>query len=126
MRSGKSIFSAVVGICIWFIASCGATAYQPKGFTGGYTDTHIKDNIYFVEISCNAFTSQTTAVQYLHRRAMEVCKENGYCDYRIQGERDATGIGFIGSYGSGHVSGGTMEYPGRNAYIECIRCPKNR
>ncbi|MFH2045445.1 MAG: hypothetical protein ABIK92_09905 [Pseudomonadota bacterium] len=114
----------LLAVCFLFVGCANATPYQPMGFTGGYKDTHVKDDVYFVEVRCNAFTDHSTAVQYLHRRAMEVCKENGYCDYRLKGERDSSGHGYIGSYGSGYISAGGIQYPARNAYIECIKCPK--
>ena len=104
-----------------FLAACSSTPYQPMGFTGGYKDAHIKDNIYFVEIATNAYTSQTTAAQYFHRRAREVCLENGYKDYRIQGERDTSTAFATGSYGGGSVTASSMNKPGVSGYVVCIK-----
>jgi hypothetical protein len=103
------------------LVGCGATQYQPMGWTGGYTDAHIKDNIYFVEISTNAYTSQTTAAQYFHRRAKEVCLENGYKDYKIKSERDTSTSYATGSYGGGVVTASSVNKPGVSGYVECLK-----
>jgi hypothetical protein len=91
------------------------------GFTGGYKDAHIKDNLYFVEVATNAYTSQSTAAQYFHRRAKEVCQENGYRDYKIKGERDTSTQFATGSYGSGTVTASSMNKPGFSGYVECVK-----
>ncbi|MCW8887848.1 MAG: hypothetical protein OQK25_02170 [Gammaproteobacteria bacterium] len=104
-----------------FLVGCSATPYQPMGFTGGYKDAHIRDNLYFVEVSTNAYTSQSTAAQYMHRRAKEVCIENGYKDYKIQGERDTSTQFATGSYGSGSVTASSMNKPGFSGYVRCIK-----
>lgn len=75
LKTMSVLIAAVV-----ILAGCSSTPYQPMGFTGGYKDAHIRDNLYFVEISTNAYTDQSTAAQYFHRRAKEVCSENGYKD----------------------------------------------
>ena len=111
----------IVMLFFLFLAGCSATPYQPMGFTGGYRDTHIRDNVYFVEVSTNAYTSQITAVQYFHRRAKEVCLENGYKDYQIKGERDTSTAYATGSYGGGSVTASTLNKPGFSGYVECAK-----
>ncbi|MCW8824918.1 MAG: hypothetical protein OQK78_00695 [Gammaproteobacteria bacterium] len=111
----------VVAVGMTFLVGCSATPYQPMGFTGGYKDAHIRDNLYFVEVSTNAYTSQSTAAQYMHRRAKEVCIENGYKDYKIQGERDTSTQFATGSYGSGSVTASSMNKPGFSGYVRCIK-----
>ena len=101
------------------LAGCGATPYQPMAFKGGYRDTHIKDNIYFVEIATNAYTTQSTAAQYFHRRAQEVCTENGYRDYEMQGQRDTSTQFATGTYGAGSLTATSMNKPGFSGYVEC-------
>jgi hypothetical protein len=110
----KTLFALMI---VALLTGCAATPYQPMGFTGGYEDTHIKDNIYYVSFQANANTSHTTAAQYFNRRAKEVCLENGYQDYRLYGERDTSGA--FGTYGGGqaHVSG----KPGFASYVECLK-----
>jgi len=113
----RTLRNAISASALLIVAGCSGTPYQPMGITGGYKDAHIKDNIYFVEVTTNAWTSETTAAQYFHRRAKEVCLENGYGDYRIQGERDTSTEYAMASHGSG----GTMNKPGFAGYVECIK-----
>ena len=103
------------------LGGCSATPYQPMGFTGGYRDAHIRDNVYFVEVSTNAYTSQTVAAQYFHRRAKEVCQEHGYRDYRIQNQRDTSTQYATGSYGGGMVTATSMNKPGFSGYVRCMK-----
>jgi hypothetical protein len=110
----------IIVMAFLLIAGC-ATPYQRMGFSGGYKDGHIRDNIYFVEVSTNAFTDQTTAAQYFHRRAKEVCLENGYRDYKVQGERDTSTAYATGGYGGGAISVSSMNKPGFAGYVECIK-----
>ncbi|MGD0405690.1 MAG: hypothetical protein ABSB10_03470 [Candidatus Bathyarchaeia archaeon] len=115
-----AILIVIVGLTLALVSGC-ATPYQPKGFRGGYTDTHIKDNIYFVEFSGNAYIDTTTAVKYMHRRAKELCQEKGFSDYRFMGERDTSTYMMVGSYGGGFAQASTLNKPGTAAYIECIK-----
>ena len=106
-----------------------ATPYQRMGFTGGYEDTHIKDNVYFVNVQTNALTSPATATQYFHRRAKELCLENGYQDYKWYGEKDTSGAfsSYVGTYGSGIATGtsSTSRKPGIAGYVECLGKKEN-
>lgn len=120
MKNSLFGFMGILLVSI-FVSGCSSTPYQPMGFTGGYKDTHIKGNLYFVEISTNGYTDQTTAVQYFHRRAKEVCVENGYKDYKISGERDTSTQMAVGSYGGGSVSASTINKPGVSGYVECLK-----
>lgn len=108
-------------LLVSLLGACGSTPYQPMAFKGGYLDTHIRDNLYFVEISTNAYTNSTTAVQYFHRRAKELCEENGYSDYRSVNERDTSTSYSVGSYGAGTMTASSMNKPGMAGYIECTK-----
>ena len=107
-------------ILLLIFGSC-ATPYQPQGFSGGYEDTHIKDNVYFVEFNSNAYTSFTVTAKYFHRRAKEVCEENGYKDYRIVNEKDISGMWGTASYGGGGGSISVQPKPGSAGYVECLK-----
>lgn len=53
---------------------CGCrTPYQSMGFTGGYRDQQIGPNEYEITVKVNGFTDRGTALEYLHRRADELC-----------------------------------------------------
>jgi hypothetical protein len=115
MRQLFNVPILVLTFLLLLITGC-ATPYQKMGFTGGYEDTHLKANTYYVNVQTNAYTSQITAVQYFHRRAKELCLENGYEDYRISNERDTSGA--FGTYGGGAAS--VAQKPGFAGYVECL------
>jgi len=94
-----------------------ATEYGPATWKGGYKDAHIRDNIYYVEFSANAWVDSVTAVQYFERRAKEVCVENGYSDYQVSQQRDVTAYQAVANSGGGTV----LQKPGFSGYVECLR-----
>ena len=108
-------------LLILFVFVGCATPYQEKGFSGGYEDTHIKDNVYFVEFTSNAYTSFTTTAKFFHRRAKELCLENGYKDYKIRSEKDISGMWGTASYGGGTGTISVAAKPGSAGYVECIK-----
>lgn len=59
------------------LMSC-ATAYQPVGFTGGYSDQRLDDNTAQVSFRGNGFTAPETVHSYLLRRCAEITLQNGY------------------------------------------------
>ena len=118
----KYVVLGILIVVLGFALTSGcATPYQPRGFAGGYTDAHLKDNLYHVTFEGNAFIDQSTAVRYLHRRAKELCLENGYKDYTVKDPRDASTQMMMGSYGSGSISASTMNKPLVSGYVECLK-----
>jgi len=55
-----------------------ATGYQPKSFTGGYTDMKLQDNIYRVTFKGNGYSSMERAGDFALLRSAEVTIQNGY------------------------------------------------
>jgi hypothetical protein len=101
----KSLFLVILAILL--MGCAGPTPYEHS-----YRDTHIKDNIYFLEVQVNSLTDSCTAISYFYRRAEELCKENGYHDYRIKGEiKDVTST--ESRYGS--------RYPRFQGQVECVK-----
>ncbi|MBI5044288.1 MAG: hypothetical protein HZC10_10775 [Nitrospirae bacterium] len=77
-RSGSlSVFLMVM----LFIASC-ATVYQPKRFTGGYSDVQLDKNTVQVTFQGNAYTSKETVNTYLLYRCAETTIKHGF-DYFV-------------------------------------------
>lgn len=116
MRRVITVWAPALTMFLVLITGCTATPYQKMGFTGGYEDTHIKENTYYVNVQTNAYTRQATAVQHFHRRAKELCFENGYEDYRIFNERDTSGA--AGTSSGGFTS--IVQKPGVGGYVECL------
>ena len=93
-----------------------ATPYQPNGIRGGYKDTHLHDNVYYVAFGGNAWIDKGTAVQYFHRRAKELCTEKGFANYRVLKESDSSQWQAVGGYGTAS----SYEKPVWGGEVECV------
>ncbi len=74
----RSGFCIVVFFTV-LLSGC-ATSYQPLGYSGGYTEQPIKENVYIVTFKGNGFTAPERVRRYAIYRAAELTKEKGY-DY---------------------------------------------
>jgi len=59
------------------LVSC-ATAYGPKGYSGGYEDFDLGNGKFQVEFYGNGYTHRSDVQQMALRRAREVCQEHGF------------------------------------------------
>lgn len=75
-----------------------ATAYQPMGATGGYTDRAMGSNRWLVTFKGNGYTRSDLVEEYVFQRAQEVCKENGFTDFEIQSPQSSTQTTPTGGY----------------------------
>jgi hypothetical protein len=66
---------ALSAICL--LTSC-ATAYQPDGIAGGYSDQRMDGNTTQVSFRGNRFNSPEMLQSYLLRRCADITLENGY------------------------------------------------
>jgi hypothetical protein len=55
-----------------------ATAYQRRGFSGGYSETQLGENIFKVSFYGNGFTSMEQASDFALLRAAELTLERGF------------------------------------------------
>ena len=55
-----------------------ATGYHGQGFTGGYSDMKLQDNIFKVSFKGNGYSSMERAGDFALLRSSEVTIENGY------------------------------------------------
>ena len=102
-------------------AAWGEDLYGPRhqGFIGsaaGYEDQQIRDNMFFVAYHG---ASAPNAAAGFHRRAAELCQENGYRDYAL-----SDGPGSVSGGGSAVEARGTFgsvvsSMPIQSGYIEC-------
>ncbi len=54
-----------------FLAAC-ATSYQPDGFSGGYSDMKLGENVWQVDFRGNGYTSSARARDFSLLRAAEI------------------------------------------------------
>ena len=84
MRSPFIVF--LLTIVLLLVGSCtGPTPYQKAEGQGGfgYSDYHVKDNIYHITFTGNVETDWEAVVDYFNRRAKDVCDGQGYPSFNI-------------------------------------------
>ena len=110
---------------IFFLFGC-ATPYQPLGFSGGYDDTRLGDDIFLVNFRGNGYTSQSKSFDYTLLRASELLIEAGYPYFTIISDNDVskTGLVFMGqsqTYGGSTSTGGSavpITKPGNRLIVQ--------
>jgi len=55
-----------------------ATKYQPHGFTGGYSETHLQENMFRVSFSGNEYSGRNRVADFTLLRSAELSLSNGY------------------------------------------------
>jgi len=71
----KNLF--LVLIALIFFIGC-ATSYQKNGFSGGFSETQLSENIWKVHFKGNAQTTMERATDFCLLRSAELTLENGY------------------------------------------------
>jgi hypothetical protein len=104
MRSSFILLSAAC-----FIAGC-TTAYQPDGFSGGYTDRTLANNTAQVTFRGNRFTPPETVHSYLLRRCAEVTLQDGF-KYFVLVHEEEPNQGNTDSFGSRVTTATIQMYP---------------
>ncbi len=123
-------------ICLFIMAmlvSGCATGYQRQGWTGGYSNLKIQDDIFKVRFRGNAHCGMDRAVDFTLLRCAEVALENGYRYFIIIDEQAGTRTSAYTTpvtaqtYGTANVYGnsnyaqgtysGTTYYSGGQTYI---------
>jgi len=95
-----------------------AIPYAPKGSTiyaGGYTDKKLSDGEYLVRFEGNAYNTTDQVVEFVKRRASELCGSSEFETDIRQFFTTHTEIGFTGSavYPSRH------RFPNAEAQVKC-------
>lgn len=66
-----------------FLTACVDTSYQPSGFTGGFSQIKLADDVYRVQFSGNGFTSTEKSYRYALRRSAELSRQHGYRYFKV-------------------------------------------
>ena len=72
-----------------FLNAC-ATSYQNTGFTGGYSETQLDENVFKVSFRGNGYTSRERASDFALLRSAELTLQNGYAYFVIVDEESHT------------------------------------
>lgn len=80
-------------VLLGLIAAGCATGYHKVGFTGGYSETKLQDDIFKVGFKGNAKCSLERAEDFTLLRSAEIAIENGYKYFVIIDEKSGTQTG---------------------------------
>jgi hypothetical protein len=105
----------VVGSLAALAAS--ATSYGPKGFVGGYSDTQLADGVYMIDVEVNGYTSRGTALEFLYRRAYDLCP-TGFDVMDRESGQDTT------YWRTSQTTVQAIEKPNVSAVIKCKLSPQ--
>lgn len=104
----RFVLPLVASACV---AAC-ATAYQPQGLSGGFTETQIDRNVFRISFNGNGYTSVERAEEMALLRSAEIALKNGFTHFVIADARSRTSYssfttptqttttGTLGTYGN--------------------------
>lgn len=78
----RNFAAALAASLCTLLAAC-TTVYQPLGPTGGYRDTKLSDNRYFVEFSGNGNTSKEAVWNYWIYRCADLTQQKGFAYFTV-------------------------------------------
>lgn len=67
-----------------------ATAYKPRGFSGGYSETQLGENVFQVAFNGNGFTSRERAADFALLRSAELALEHGFPFFAVVNGENST------------------------------------
>lgn len=103
-----------------FLCAC-ATSYQPSGFSGGYSDMKVGDDLYQVSFAGNGYTRSSTVQQHMLRRCAELTREKGF-DYFSFVSDEADSSVSIANFGSTNGYNPVLvTKPSRNGLIKLFK-----
>ena len=89
------------------LAGC-ATAYQPEGLSGGFTETQLDTNVWKVSFAGNGYTRGERAEDFAMLRSAELALANGFTHFAFASSRTGTETSTMTtpttSYSSGNAS----------------------
>lgn len=84
----RLLLTVLVATLVAGCAGAVATKYQPKDWTGGYSDFCINDNTYRVSFDGNAYVTRSTVADYATLRCAELALEHGFRYFKLFNEKD--------------------------------------
>jgi hypothetical protein len=94
-------YGIAVGLAAIVVLSGCATAYQEKGYTGGFSETMLAPDTFKVQFSGNAYTSAERASDFVVLRAADKSIELGCNYFAVAGEANGASVGSFTAGGAG-------------------------
>ncbi len=82
-----------------------ATAYQPKGITGGYSDRQVSEDEFVIEFDGNGHTTQGRAAEFALMRCADICLQHRFGYFKIVKDRIETNVSYYQHPGSATTFG---------------------
>lgn len=77
-------------LCLFAILSACVTTYQPVGFTGGFSETQLGENVWRVTFHGNGYTREERAEDLALLRSADLTLEKGYTHFALASSRSNT------------------------------------
>ena len=74
----NSEMNNIIYVAVILILSGCATAYQPKGLSGGFSEIQLSVDTFQVSFNGNGYTDPSRATEFTLLRSSEIALENGY------------------------------------------------
>lgn len=116
--------------CLFIVLSGCATAYKRDGFTGGFSETQLGENVWRVTFIGNGYTHKHRAEDFALLRSAELTLANGYTHFFLTDSNSSTQTSAFttpstsyttgNAYRSGnyiHGSARTQTYGGQNIVV---------
>jgi hypothetical protein len=104
---------AIVALSV-LLGAC-ATAYKPKGFTGGFSETQLDRNVFRVSFRGNGYTRPERAEDFALLRSAELVLKNGFTHFIIIDGRSSTEYGAYTTPTQSYTTGSVTSF-GNTAY----------
>jgi hypothetical protein len=92
VSKGDNMQKWIILIIAIFIMSGCATKYQSTGFSGGYSETQLGNNIFNVSFRGNGYTSRERASDFTLLRSAELSLQNGFKYFIITNSEKYTNL----------------------------------
>jgi hypothetical protein len=106
-----------------FLVNGCATAYQPQGLGGGFSDTQLAPDVFRVIFRGNGYTAADRAQDFALLRAADLCKQHGFAYFAIINENESVveqqvnTPGYSQTSGNVYVNGNVATYNGTTTYM---------
>ncbi len=104
----------LIAFVVLFLQGC-ATTYQKSGFSGGYSETQLDENVFNVSFRGNGYTGRERVADFTLLRSAELTIENGYKYFAIIDANSYTSHSTYTTPTTSHTTGSAYGY-GNYAY----------
>tara|TARA_A200000113_G_scaffold225930_2_gene248811 strand:- start:2085 stop:2654 length:570 start_codon:yes stop_codon:yes gene_type:complete len=106
---------AVLFSVVLTLSAC-ASPYQSKGFSGGFSETQLSENVFQVSFRGNGYTSSERASDFAMLRSAELTLENGYKYFALADNQNAVENSSYTTPVQAHTTGYSNTYGTLNTY----------